>query len=101
MDISAPCVSIASTTLSQFAESSLSPQVLAVNLPPHCRLIAAQRAAGDAFGGTLNEQLSPSADGPILPAAKAALEALTQTSRTTAARISMTSFMARVSLIIP
>jgi hypothetical protein len=63
-------------------------------------LIAAQRAAGDAFDGTLNEQLSPSADRPILSAANAALDALTQTSRSAAARISMASFMARVSPII-
>jgi hypothetical protein len=76
------------------ADSSLSPQELAQNFPPHCRLIAAHRAAGAAPAGTLNPQLSPSALRPILPAAKAALVALMQNTRIAAAMISMVSFMA-------
>jgi len=41
--------------------------------------IAAQRAAGEAPAGTLKAQLRPSALRPDLPAAKAALVAVTQT----------------------
>jgi len=57
-------------------------------------LIAAQRAAGEAFAGTLKPQLTPSAARPILPAAKAALEALMQNNSNAAAAISMVSLMA-------
>jgi hypothetical protein len=79
------------------ADSILSPQELAANFPPHCRLIAAQRAAGEALAGTLKPQLRPSALLPVLPAAKAALEALMQTTSNVAATISMVNFMARLS----
>src|SRR3954452_24398328 len=54
--------------------------------------MAAQRAAGDAFFGRLNEQPSPSALG--LPAAKAALVAVIQNISNAAAVISMISLMA-------
>jgi hypothetical protein len=57
--------------------------------------MAAQRAAGEAFAGTLNEQLRPSALWPILPAAYAALVALMQNTRTAAAMISITNLMAK------
>jgi hypothetical protein len=57
-------------------------------------LIAAQRAAGEAFAGTLKPQLTPSAARPILPAAKAALVALMQNNSSAAADISMISLMA-------
>ena len=43
------------------ADSNLSPQELAQNFPPHCRRIAAQRAAGEALAATENEQLVASA----------------------------------------
>jgi len=56
--------------------------------------MAAQRAAGEAFGGTLNAQLIPSALRPILPAANAALVALMQNTRSAAATISMVNLMA-------
>jgi len=51
--------------------------------------MAAQRVAGDAFCGSVTAQLRPSALRPILPAAKAALEAVTQTTRKVAAAISI------------
>jgi hypothetical protein len=70
---------------------------LAKNFPPHCRLIAAQRAAGEALAGTLNEQLKPSALLPLSPAAKAALDAVMQNSKNAAAAISMVSLMIRSS----
>jgi hypothetical protein len=57
-------------------------------------LIDAHRAAGDALAGTLNEQLNPSAERPILPAAKAALVALIQNTNNAAAAISITNLMA-------
>src|ERR1700680_4928909 len=58
--------------------------------------MAAHRAAGDAFGGTLNEQLTPSALRPaLLPAAKAALVALMQNTNNAVAIISMVNLMAR------
>jgi hypothetical protein len=54
-------------------------------------LIAAQRAAGEAPCTTLKEQLRPSAP---LPAAKAALVALMQTTSNAAAAISIVNLMA-------
>jgi hypothetical protein len=58
--------------------------------------MAVQRAAGEAFFGALNPQLNPSALRPVLvPAAKAALVALMQNTRSAAAIISMVSLMAR------
>jgi hypothetical protein len=86
--------------LPQLGDSSSSPQVLAQNFPPHCRLIAAQRIAGDASCETLNAQLTPSALRPVLPAAKAALDTVTQITRSTAAMISIISLMARASRIL-
>jgi hypothetical protein len=71
---------------------------LATNFPPHCRRIAAQRAAGEAFAGTLNEQLKPSALRFGLPAAKAALDTLMQQTSSAAATISMISLMASPSV---
>jgi hypothetical protein len=71
---------------------------LAKNFPPHCRRITAQRAAGEALAGTLNEQLNPSALRPGLSAAKAALETLMQHIRSTAAAISINNLMADPSL---
>jgi hypothetical protein len=71
---------------------------LAKNFPPHCRRIAAQRAAGDALAGTLNPQLKPSALRPGLSAANAALEMLTQHSRSAAAAISINNLIAKSSL---
>jgi hypothetical protein len=56
-------------------------------------LIAAQRAAGEAFCGTPKEQLKPSAARPVLPAAKAALVAVMQTTNNAAAAISIISLM--------
>jgi hypothetical protein len=53
----------------------------------------AQRAAGDALAGTLNEQPNPSAERPVLPAANAALVALMQNTNSAAAAISITSLM--------
>ena len=50
------------------------------------------------MAGALNEQLSPSALRPPLPAAKAALEALMQQISSAAAAISMINLMARSSL---
>jgi hypothetical protein len=50
------------------------------------------------LAGTLNEQLSPSALRPGLPAAKAALEALMQMTSNAAAAISINNLMARSSL---
>ena len=47
------------------------------------------------MAGALNEQLSPSALRPPLPAAKAALEALMQQISSAAAAISMINLMAR------
>jgi ABC-type arginine/histidine transport system permease subunit len=67
---------------------------LAKNFPPHCLRIAAHRAAGEAFAGTLNEQLKPSALRAALPAAKAALVAEMQNTRSAAAIISIVSLMA-------
>src|SRR6478735_10301037 len=55
--------------------------------------MAAQRTAGDAFSGPLKPQLRPSALRPVLPAAKAALEAVMQTTRKAAAAISISSLM--------
>jgi hypothetical protein len=52
-------------------------------------LIAAQRAAGEAPCATLKEQLRPSALLTVLPAAKAALVALIQTTNSAAAAISI------------
>jgi hypothetical protein len=66
---------------------------LAKNFPPHCRRIAVQRAAGEAFAGTLNEQLRPSALRP--PAAKAALVAVMQDTSSAAMTISIINLMAR------
>jgi hypothetical protein len=57
--------------------------------------MAAQRAAGEAFAGTLNAQPSASALLPGLPAPKAALVALMQNTRSAAATISMVNLMAR------
>jgi hypothetical protein len=57
-------------------------------------LIAAQRAAGDAPCATLKEQLTPSVLLVALPAAKAALVALMQTTNNAAAAISMVNLMA-------
>jgi hypothetical protein len=56
-------------------------------------LIAAQRAAGEAFCGTLNAQLGRSAVRPDL-LAKAALVTVMQTTNSAAAAISITSLMA-------
>jgi ABC-type arginine/histidine transport system permease subunit len=67
---------------------------LAWNFPPHCRRIAAQRAAGEAEFATLNEQLRPSALRPALPAAYAALDALMQTTSNAVAAISIATLMA-------
>src|SRR5437879_402964 len=53
--------------------------------------MAAQRAAGDAFCGTVKPQLRPSALRPDLPAANAALEAVMQTRSRPAAAISISS----------
>jgi hypothetical protein len=52
----------------------------------------------EALAGALNEQLSPSALRPPLPAAKAALEALMQQISSAAAAISMINLMAGPSL---
>ena len=57
--------------------------------------MAAHRAAGEACAGTLNAQLTPSALRPVLPAANAALVALMQNTRTTAAMISMINLVAK------
>jgi hypothetical protein len=58
--------------------------------------MAAQRATGDAFAGTLNEQLRPSALRPALPlAAKAALVAVMQDTNSAAMTISIINLMAR------
>ena len=58
--------------------------------------MAAQRAAGEALAGTLNEQLRPSALRPALPpAANAALVALMQNTSSAAATISIVNLMAR------
>jgi hypothetical protein len=65
-----------------------------LNFPPHCRLIAAQRAVGEAPFATLNAQLDPSALQPMVPCAKAALVALTQMTSSAAAAISIINFMA-------
>jgi hypothetical protein len=70
---------------------------LAKNFPPHCLRIAAQRPAGEAFAGTLNEQLKPSAVRPALPlAAKAALVAVMQDTSSAAMTISIINLMAPV-----
>src|ERR1700750_3315689 len=53
--------------------------------------MAAQRAAGDAFCGTVKPQLRPSALRADLPAAKAALEAVMQTTNRATAAISISS----------
>jgi hypothetical protein len=66
---------------------------LAKNFPPHCRRIAAQRAAGEAFAGTLNEQLRPSAVRPALP--PAALVAVMQDTKSAAITISIANLMTR------
>jgi hypothetical protein len=65
--------------------------------------MAAQRAAGEAFAGTLNEQLRPSAVRPTLPlVAKAALVAVMQDTSSAAITISIINLMARPPLkIIP
>jgi hypothetical protein len=55
--------------------------------------MAAQRAAGEAFWGTLNGQLTPSTLRPGLPAAKAALDTLMQHTSSAAAAISMINLM--------
>ena len=52
------------------------------------------RAAGEAPGATLNEQLNPSALLTALPAAKAALVALMQNTRSVAAAISIVNLIA-------
>jgi hypothetical protein len=58
--------------------------------------MAAQRAAGEALAGTLNEQLKPSALRPALPlAAKAALVAVMQDTKRAAITISIANLMAR------
>jgi hypothetical protein len=58
--------------------------------------MAAQRATGDAFAGTLNEQLRPSAVWPALPlVAKAALVAVMQDTSSAAMTISIINLMAR------
>jgi hypothetical protein len=67
---------------------------LAWNFPPHCRLIAAQRAAGEASFATLKEQPKPSALLLALPAADAALVALMQDMKSAAAAISIINLMA-------
>jgi hypothetical protein len=54
-------------------------------------LSAAQRAAGEAFWGTLKAQLKPSALLAALPAAKAALLAVKQNTKIVAARAAMIS----------
>jgi hypothetical protein len=60
--------------------------------------MAAQRAAGEAFAGTLNEQLRPSALRPAPPlVAKAALVAVMQDTSSAAITISITNLMARSS----
>jgi ABC-type arginine/histidine transport system permease subunit len=61
-------------------------------------LIAAQRAAGDAPCATLKEQLRPSALRLAVPAAKAALVALMQTTSNAAAAISIINFMASLAI---
>ena len=81
---------------SHVADNNLSPQELAKNFPPHCRLIAAHRAAGDAPCATVKEQLRPSALLPALPAAEAAVVAM-QTSNA-AATISIVNLMASLPL---
>ena len=53
--------------------------------------MAAQRTAAEAFCVTLNTQLKPSALRPVLPAAKAALETVMQTTKSVAAMISIIS----------
>src|SRR4030088_3347589 len=55
--------------------------------------MAVQRAASEAFAGTLNEQPSASALFAGLPAANAALVALMQNTSSAAAAISMISLM--------
>ena len=57
--------------------------------------MAAQRAAGEAFCGTLKPQLNPSALRPIFSAAKAALVAVMQNTSRVAATISIASLMTR------
>jgi len=57
-------------------------------------LIAAQRAAGEALCATLKEQPKPSALFPALLAAKAALVALMQNTKSVAAAISIINLMA-------
>lgn len=74
------------------ADSNLSPQIAAEYFPPHCRLIVTQRAAGEAFWGTLKEQVKPSA--LRLPAAKAALVTVMQMTKIKAVAISISSLMA-------
>src|SRR5262249_44625430 len=64
------------------------------NLPPHCRLIAAQRAAGDAPLAALKEQVRPSALRAAW-AANAALVAVRQNTRMAVAMISIVNLMAR------
>jgi ABC-type arginine/histidine transport system permease subunit len=60
--------------------------------------MAAQRAAGEAFAGTLNEQLRPSAVRPALPpVAKAALVAVMQDTSSAAMTISIINLMDRFS----
>jgi hypothetical protein len=66
---------------------------LAWNFPPHCRLIAAHLAAGDAFAGALNEQLNPSALRPVVPAANAAPVVAMQKTKSVAAAISINNLM--------
>jgi ABC-type arginine/histidine transport system permease subunit len=61
-------------------------------------LIAAQRAAGEAPFATLKEQLRPSALRPALLAAKAALVALMQNTKSAAAAISMINLIGAFSL---
>ena len=56
--------------------------------------MAAQRAAGGAFAGKLNEQLKPSAVRPAL-VAKAALVAVMQDTSSAAMTISIINLMAR------
>ena len=67
--------------------------IIRIELSAALPSIAAQRAAGEAFLGTLNEQARPRRCG-LPPAAKAALETLTQTAAP-AATISMVTLMAR------
>src|SRR5690242_13518049 len=59
--------------------------------------MAAQRAAGVAFAGTLKAQVRPSALRPVWPAAKAADVEVMQNTRSAATTISIISLMARVS----